>query len=411
MTTWHERLGSVGGAVAAFFALRIAAMLACHAASGGGEFSDDVPTMLAAARFPWAALLAHYHLVAEGVGNHPPLFGFAVVVIAPLAKLIGPFFAVRSVLVLFEAAALALVLCAIPERRRSTAWCLALFPAGWVSTAVFGQEEYLAGLLILWAALDVQRRSRHVAGAIPLAAPLLFAKFFSVALLVPLAPQAWRHRRRALLTATGLVAAVMAAWFAIHAWAGAPLPLLRTIDEGYIAQPALGFLYDGLGLDASTLRLATAVLVALLIGGGTLLRWNTLASNSRVGLSAAALAGVLFVLLFYHSYPEYLALATPLIALLAATTTRRPHRLALWSALFTAGTAGWAFNVFRGLHRASEAGSGVKWQLRTLYESIAPAATLEPAAWCSNALYVVGLVLLLATLWMMTREVAGKPSA
>ncbi|UCF69131.1 MAG: hypothetical protein JSV80_07565, partial [Acidobacteriota bacterium] len=168
-----------------FVIVRIAVVVLLAGLTDRQEFADDSFLFVLMGRLPLSILMGVPAGTIVHVSNHPPLMPLVMVPLPPLADLVGPFVATRAIFVAFEAMAFVLVMSGIERRRWSTGLLSALLPAGWMTTAVFAQEEYLAGLLIVAGAIALAARApmRRSAPALLLLA-VLAGKVFAALLTV-----------------------------------------------------------------------------------------------------------------------------------------------------------------------------------------------------------------------------------
>ncbi|UCF66842.1 MAG: hypothetical protein JSV80_13810, partial [Acidobacteriota bacterium] len=167
-----------------------------------------------------------------------------------------------------------------------------------------------------------------------------------------------------------------------------------------------GALGAAAGLDDRLLALTTGLCALLVAMALTRIAWRAAPPSWERCARLAVASGLAFTVVFYHTNPEYLALAAPLLALVAARTLDgRRFRLA-WTAFAVASTAAYVVNVSYGLAHAEQGShvQGGKLALLALARRLLPEASLLP-------LWVLSVVTCSAALLAAVAIFLANPSA
>jgi hypothetical protein len=386
---------------ALFLVTRLALAGVLYSLTDGHEFTDDAALWFTMARYPWANLTGDLSAVSPSVAHHPPFAALGVVPLIPLGRLMGPFLAIRALFALFETIAVVSALSCVHRHRTRAAVLLLLAPFGWMTTSVFAQEEYLTGFLLLLAATGLAVRTAPRWGkAVILTLPVLFGKIFAAFALAAYLPLLWKSQRSALKLAIAILLLVLGAWAVAHAVNQGALPGFESLGAAY--QPLSPVALGGaiLGLPSLPLRIASLAVSMLLIVWLAYSFRTVVAEDAVRAARLACLNVVVFVLLFHHTFPEYLAWITPLLVVATDRTSTRSWSRA-WAAWLLATTSGWVLNVSLGLSKAAGSGDSGKSALLALYEQVFPVGLLPVANGLACLGYVTGLGLLW---WQLQRS-------
>jgi hypothetical protein len=367
------------------------------------EFSDDVDNQLEMIADPWMILRGD---AKERYRSYPPLLPLAQAVFTVPLQWIGvsDFYAFRVACIAYEMLLALFVWLAVrgdpPRKRRIAMGCLVLLPAGWVTTAIFGQDEVIAAAF-LGATVCALSSGRPltalglcglgvVAGKIYLLLPLL-------ALLLLLERPGLRAR---LVVALGPVVLVQGA-VVVVAWAsGTPTPLADWVPRahhGVNLWPWVSLQLGWTAADARSFTAPIAVAAALAPLGWAWRERGSQAARSAAIVSAAMLSAVFAA--FYHTTPEYFVLLTPLV-LYASDDAR------LLSLTALAGASAWAANAFWAAHTSAQmSGAPGKQALLGLYTQWLPIA--PEWLWLLSLVATTALAALLA--WLCARAALGSP--
>ena len=372
-------------------------LAAVYSISGGAEFTYDVSVSAHLAGAPFEPFTGTRYWA----GQYPPLQGMAeAVFFLPLRYFMGEFMAIRLTFIIWEAVAVFLAwLCInrmqVPERMaRMGMLLLVIMPAGWMTSAVMAQDEFIAGSFLAGSVFLWMRGKRTLA-IVLCGLGVGAGKIFLVLPLLGLMAAAMAEGAGGRPLLAGAVAS--SAPYLIVALAatlkGQAVPLLG-FTPPFDFSTGIWNLASGY-MDISRMTAKRASTALGLFASLAPLCWLMLKGELR-GISMDRLALTLVVMLmwffniFYHVNPEYYALVLPLMVL-----ALRDIR-AILSAYFVLSLP-WAVNLFYGLMSAIESGaSGGQGGFIRLFEAVLPGG---PGDYLKAALIISVICNLALTAW------------
>lgn len=356
--------------------------------TGGSEFTSDVRMWVEVASEPWGILrgdpVAH--------PQHPPLLPpLIAAVLGPLSAVLPTFLAIRLTMGTWEAIAAALTVHAVRDRdprvRDAVAWLWIASPVGWVSSALWAQDEAIAAAC--WAlVVALTARGWWAAAAVAAGLAVVAGKAF---LAVP--ALAWCAAgggaagvQRAVLAAVPVVAV-----YAAGTLGGAGVGAVASFRPGNAFGVSVWSLMTAWGaVPLAVQRVASAALAASfgLWPLGRALRAGRVDADP---VGAAMLAWVLCW--FYHVNPEYLVLLMPLAG--GWCTSR--GRVVEMSAL---AVVAWTTNVLYGVVDAGPDAAGFKGAVARAVIGVSPV----PVAWLHGVALAACAVGLGLWAWKRTED-------
>jgi hypothetical protein len=345
--------------VMAVFALtRLIVLAVIYGISGGSEFTSDVHIHIHLAGAPLEPLMG----IRYWSGQYPPLQGLVEsVLILPLRAFMGEFMAIRISFMIWEAIALFLAWRCLEcidvpvNTARTGILLLAVVPAGWMTSTVMAQEEFMAGAFIAGSVL-LWARGRRTLAIVLCGLGAGAGKIFLVLPLAALVLTALLEGGglRPLLAgalSSGMPYVIVAIAYMLR---GEPPPLSGftppfDFTSGIWNLASWYTHISGAAAKHISLALGLAFSLAPLL-------WMFITARLR-GISTRGLAMTMVVMLmwffnvFYHVNPEYYALVLPLMAV-AVRDLR-----ALFIGYMVVSLP-WAVNFFHGVSKALDMGAG-----------------------------------------------------
>jgi len=360
-----------------FLTTRLALLFFLSWIVGGNELSDDVDMHMEMIRAPFDILLG----ASQVHSQHPPFLPlFEALFGLPLQLLFSDFYTIRIMSILYEVLAvyifwiILLTLNINEERRKFLCYALLIFPAGWMSSTIMGQDEMIGAFFISMTFLFLIM-GRPAAAILVCSIGVVAAKIY---LLIPLTVMVVTLPEpifRKKLLAGFVPIATVYSWLLVLSWIqNVSTPLISftpNIDNSVNLWPYLSRIMDFSSEEAKGL----SGIIALLVGISPLAFWMFRKNELKLTQQAALSAGMLFIVYatFYHINPEYYVIAIPLY--LTAFNTKKQ----VFFLLFVTSLP-WLANFFYGVDIAmSNASLGGKKIIADMYQSTIP---IDPAlAW------------------------------
>ena len=337
---------------------------------GGNELSEDVVMHMEMIKAPFDIILGN----SQAHSQNPPFLPlFEAIFGWPLQLFLKDFYVIRIMSILYEVLAVYIFWIILhklnikKERRKLLCYALLMFPSGWISSVIMGQDEMIGAFFISMTFL-ILIMGRPAAAILVCSVGVVAAKIY---LLIPLAVMVVTlpepiFRKKLLAGFVPIVTVYI--WLFVLSWIqNTPTPLLSftpKIDNSVNLWPYLSTIMDFSNEAAKRL----SGIIALLAGISPLAIWIFRRNELKITQHAALWAGMLLIVYatFYHINPEYYVIAIPLY--LTVFNTKRQIFF-----LFIVTSLPWMANYFYGVDIAiSNASLGGKKIIADIYQNTIP---------------------------------------